>query len=99
MDDDDKETVIADVRLRLFMRENEAVDYALTLDDKTECIDAEKTSISWTFPDGTSQLDKVVVDGRVFEGADLGKMMSETGIAEGSVVEVYRTSLDEDDDA
>ena len=55
-------------------------------------------TLSWTFPDGSASLDKVVIDGVEFEGERMEALIKDTGVQAGSVLKVYRTAMTDSDE-
>jgi len=101
MSDDDfksDELSIPGVVLTIFMRDGEAAAYEKALGpEETEIVNARDT-IGWVFPDGSASLDRVVVDGKEFTGDELNSTaMIDTGVKEGSRIEVYKTCFPQDD--
>ena len=57
------------------------------------------TTIGWCFPDGTASLDRVEIDGVIFEGEVLNTLpIKDAGLKEGSTIQVYKTALEDDDE-
>ncbi len=95
--DEQEEVELPGVRVKMYMRCGGSREYEQYMDEVTTLVNPQSTSIGFTFPDGTSTLDRVVVDGVQFHAFDL--MMIDTGVKTGSLVEVYSTSaLDDHDD-
>lgn len=66
--------------------------------DGVEIVDMT-SSLGWCFPDGSASLDKVTIDGQEYTGGALDTPMKDTAVKEGSVVQVYKTAMgDEDED-
>jgi hypothetical protein len=96
MSDHDEEVELPGVRVRMFMRCGGSREYEQYMDEVTSFVNPQSTSIGFSFPDGTSTLDRVVVDGVEF--TDLDIKMIDTGVKTGSVVEVFSTAIDDHDE-
>ncbi len=99
MSDHDK---IPGVHVKMYMRRDvDAGDYELVGEEVISFLNPQVTSIASSFrflpdePYGRSELDYVVVDGVEF--TDFEKMMAETAVKTGSVVEVYSTAMNDDE--
>ena len=57
--------------------------------------DLPTLSVGWAFPDGSSYIDKLVVDGNEFK--DTNMKIKDTGIKIGSIVELYSICFNDDD--
>jgi hypothetical protein len=100
--EEDKEEEVPGVRIQCFIRDDGSGSYSLNLEQTVSVIvtqpDGHSTSIGWCFPDGSSSLDRVEVDGTAHEADALDRPMKQTGLREGSIVKVYRTALSDDED-
>lgn len=91
-----EENVVAGVTVRFFSRDTDSQEeYTMVLEQKDVEVSCDST-IGWTFPDGTSSLQKVVINGKVYTDFDVH--MKDVGLISGSVIDIYSEALDDDDD-
>jgi hypothetical protein len=89
---DAAEVTIPNVTVIRWLRASESTEYIQQGGPEVTEIVGPNQSIGWIFPDGSSSLDKVVVDGVVFQSEQLNSVaMVATGVKEGSVVTTFNT--------
>ena len=91
---------VADVTVVMYYRSSELETYdVLSTEEGVTLVDITQT-LGWIFPGADSTLDKVVIDGSIFEGDAIQQTtMDATGVKPHSVVQVYKTMLASDDDS
>ena len=97
--EEEKEEIIENCTLIIHTRSKDTEEYKAR--DGTiihQVINPSSTSISWTFPDGSSSLDKVVVDGKEFTSEVHDMMFIDTGVKEGSVIAIFNTLIDDEEE-
>ena len=83
----------------LARQDKEGEPYKLHLTQPKCVIDDLTVGIGWWFPGGDSSLDRIVIDGEVFEGDRLqGAKGTDTAVKEGSRVQGFKTALPDDED-
>ena len=84
------------VTFEVFWRDKEGEPYKLHLTQPKYDL---TVGIGWWFPGGDSSLDRIVIDGEVFEGDRLqGTKGTDTAVKEGSRVQGFKTALPDDED-
>ena len=87
------------VTVQTYWRDKDCEPYELRLTQSHIEIDDLTVTIGWWFPGGDSSLDKVVIDGEVFEGDRLEAARgTDTAVKEGSVVQGFKTAFPDDSD-
>ena len=87
------------VTVETWLRDKEDDPHTLNLTQQEVQIGDMSAGIGWWFPGGDSSLEKVVIDGEVWEGEKLASAKGvDTAVKEGSLVQGYKTMLPDDDD-